>query len=705
METLRAFWMRERPAAALWIPVFFGLGVQLYFWAQVEPSGLVASIAVAAPILIWSIFWRRLRHFSLLGLAATLIALGLAAGVFRSHMVAAPILKMQTEATVEGVVREVSRTRTGRPRLVLDQLIIFGVPEAETPRRAQIALLRSGDIDGVTPGDRVSIFANLGPPGGPVEPGGFDYRRTAWFLGLGAVGYARGAPVEIAAEGVPSLPRRMALALARERARIAEGLRERLPGETGAFAAAVTVGERAGIPTASLEALRQSNLAHLLAISGLHMGLVTALVFGGARLLLALTPVANRRWRTKRIAAGIALAAAVAYLALSGASIATQRAFIMAAVALIAVMLNRPAITLRALAVAALIILAYRPESLTHVGFQMSFAATAAIIAGFDFARERGWVAGQRDQGALAQVAAYGVALLGTSLLAGAATAPFSAFHFNQMAHYGLMGNLAAVPIMGFVVAPAGVLAAVLLPVGLEGPALLVMSYGIEAILAVAVFVAGLDGAVSPVAAAPKIVLTLVAMGGLGLVIGRSALRVAGAVALVAGLGAWFAAESRPEVLIAPEGRLAGVMGADGRALDHKSSASYAASIWLRRDGDRADQETAARRWTTGVRTIRDTATLSNGWRVTLVPDRRISAEDLNARCRTRTVLIAPHARRDAEGPCVFYGRDRIRRSGALAVRSRGADVEITAAEALAGQRYWTMPGGRFGVEERLGAQ
>ncbi|MEL6795120.1 MAG: ComEC/Rec2 family competence protein, partial [Pseudomonadota bacterium] len=332
---------------------------------------------------------------------------------------------------------------------MLDDLIIFGLPEAETPRKAQIALLREGDIEDIRPGDRISIFANIGPPGGPVEPGGFDYRRTAWFLGLGAIGYARGAPVEIEAAGRPALPRRMAIALAGERARIAEGLRERLPGETGAFAAAVTVGERAGIPSASLEALRRSNLAHLLAISGLHMGLVTALVFSGARLVLSLTPIANRRWRTKRAAAGVALAAAVAYLALSGASIATQRAFIMAAVALVAVMLNRPAITLRALAVAALVILAYRPESLTHVGFQMSFAATAAIIAGFDFARERGWVAGQKERGALGKVAAYGVALLGTSLLAGLATAPFSAFHFNQISHYGLLGNLAAVPIMG----------------------------------------------------------------------------------------------------------------------------------------------------------------------------------------------------------------------------------------------------------------
>ena len=151
------------------------------------------------------------------------------------------------------------------------------------------------------------------------------------------------------------------------------------------------VGDRVGVSRDSTQALRDSNLAHLLAISGLHMGLATALLFGASRLILALLPIPARRWRIKAIAAGIALAGAFAYLVLSGMSIATQRAFIMVAVALIAIMLNRPPITLRALTVAALLILTLRPESLTHVGFQMSFAATAAIIAGFEWARQRGW--------------------------------------------------------------------------------------------------------------------------------------------------------------------------------------------------------------------------------------------------------------------------------------------------------------------------
>ena len=175
------------------------------------------------------------------------------------------------------------------------------------------------------------------------------------------------------------------------RAALSVGIRSQLEGEEGAFAAAVIVGDRVGVSRDSTQALRDSSLAHLLAISGLHMALATALLFGASRLILALLPIPARRWRIKAIAAGIALAGAFAYLVLSGMSIATQRAFIMVAVALIAIMLNRPPITLRALTVAALLILTLRPESLTHVGFQMSFAATAAIIAGFEWARQRGW--------------------------------------------------------------------------------------------------------------------------------------------------------------------------------------------------------------------------------------------------------------------------------------------------------------------------
>ncbi|MEM7523383.1 MAG: ComEC/Rec2 family competence protein [Pseudomonadota bacterium] len=697
-ELLIDLWRDERPAFPLWAPVFVGLGVQIYFWLPAEPSGWLFSGLFAAPVILWAGFWKRLQGHWLFALAVVLIALGFALGGARARLVEAPVLSASIDATIEGTIRSVGQTSSGRPRLVLDELVIFGREAETTPERAQIALQKQADLGDLTAGERISIFAQVGPPGGPVEPGGFDYRRTAWFLSLGAVGYAHGPPVRIDDGAAPGLMRRLSIGLARVRSDIAAGLRARLPGETGAFAAAVTVGERSGITRESVEALRESNLAHLLAISGLHMGIVTALVFGAARLILAAIPFTGRRWRTKRIAAGIALIAAVGYLCLSGASIATQRAFVMAAVALVAVIANRPAITLRALAVAALIILVLRPESLTHVGFQMSFAATAAIIAGFDYSRARGWSGRVTEGGLGARFAGYVLALAATSLLAGLATAPFAAFHFNRVAHYGLIANLAAVPTMGMWVAPSALIAAALAPFGADGIALAVMGRGIEAILWVARGVASLPGATSPVAAGPPIVLTLITFGGLALCLGRDKLKAAGLVVAVLGFVVWGAATTRPDVLIAPNARLIGVDGPQGRSLDHAKTQSYAARIWLQRDGDGAEQAVAAERggFTKG-RGVSET-TLANGWRIVVLRSRRLKAEDIEAACAPRTLVLAPRAPRGgapaSSGACLILTGETLRGVGALALDLDGDGRRITTAATRAGSRVWTGSSG-----------
>lgn len=704
MDRLKTLLMAERMAFPLWTPVILGFGVQIYFWLRMEPAIWTLIWAPILPVLIWAVGWRQLRHVWLLGAVLLLIGSGFALSGLRAHLVAAPVLTEQADATVEGTIRELSRTRTGRPRLVLDDLTIYGTARLDTPRRAQIALLREVDVAGLVPGDRVSVFTHLGPPGGPVEPGGFDFRRDAWFKGLGAIGYARGAPVVIAAERTPGILRKASLRLARLRANISAALRAELPGETGAFAAAVIVGDRAGISNDSTEALRASNLSHLLAISGLHMGLVTALMFGAARLILAAIPLTGRRWRTKRIAAVIALVAASAYLLLSGASVATQRAYIMAFVALVAIMLNRPAITLRALAVAALVILVIRPESLVQVGFQMSFAATAAIIAGFDYARAQGWTDRFTGGGPGKRFVGYVVALAATSLLAGLATAPFAAFHFNRIAHYGLLANLAAVPVMGFWVAPSALVAGALAPFGLESIALHVMGRGIETIMTVARFVSGLDGATSPVRAGPGIVLALVTFGGLMLCLGRTVLRAGGFAACMAGFAIWAFIDTRPPVLIAPEGRLMGVMTPEGRALDHPKTQSYAAGSWLTGDGDNADQATAAARGGFAEGYAGSVAQLGNGWTVMNVLSRNPAPASLSELCLPLTLILAPGAMGAVDGPCeMLVGRDLLAR-GALALWPQGDDLRIVSAEDVAGDRLWTGSLKRAEARAALGA-
>ena len=264
-----------------------------------------------------------------------------------------------------------------------------------------------------------------------------------------------------------------------------------MPGAAGGFAAAILTGDRSGVDVAHLEDLRNSNLAHLLAISGLHMGLLTGFVFAALRFVMALWPGFALRVPTRKLAALGALAAGAFYLALSGGNVATQRAYVMVAVMFVAVLLDRRAISLRSVAIAAVVVLVLRPEALVQAGFQMSFAATVALVAIFRALNDDGtW----RERVPRWAMPIASVALC--SVVAGVATAPIAAASFNRLVEYGLLANLAAVPLMGLVIMPAGVVAAVLAPFGLEGLALGVMAPAIEWILMVARFVANLDGAV-----------------------------------------------------------------------------------------------------------------------------------------------------------------------------------------------------------------
>lgn len=689
MDRLKALWMQERPAFPLWVPVLIGIGVQIWFALTGEPPLWLFPVSLGAALALTILFWRgdRMRLFCI---ALLLLALGFSAAGLRARMVAAPVLGGPIDAVVEGVVREITRTATGRPRLVLDRPYIFSVASARTPARVQVSLQKELHLEGITPGSRVSVYARLGPPGGPSEPGGFDFRRNAWFKSLGGIGFARGAPVVIGADEAPGLFRQFSILISSIRASISAGIRAQLPGEAGAFAAAVTVGDRAAVSKEATEALRHSNLAHLLAISGLHVGLVTGLVFGASRLFLAAIPYTAQHWRTKQIAAFVALLASTGYMLLSGASVATERAWIMAMVALVAIMIGRPALTLRALAVAAIAILIFRPESLTQVGFQMSFAATAAIIAGFDFAREKGLLTWLREGGRGRQILGYLLALAGTSLLAGLATAPFSAFHFNRVANYGLIANLAAVPIMGFWVAPFALISAALAPLGLENAPLTAMGWGIDAIMVVARFVSGLEGATRGVAAAPDIVLTLISLGGLGLCLGRSLMRWSGAALILAGLLIWLTVDTRPELLIAPEGRLMGLRGPEGRALDHPKTQSYTAGAWLTRDGDDADQKTAAARGGSEKGYVGSVAILSNGWRVANVLAKKPSPVRLEKLCEAKTLLIVPRARGEVSGACQILVGPELLRLGAFSVIPEGSDIRIHSSAEAAGDRLWT---------------
>ncbi|MBT8409737.1 MAG: ComEC/Rec2 family competence protein, partial [Alphaproteobacteria bacterium] len=485
---------------------------------------------------------------------------------------------------VEGRIVAIDRSQSGAVRLTLDRVVLFNTPPDRTPERVRISL--HGE-DGIAPEPGLTVLstAHLSPPGGPVEPGGFDFRRHAWFQGIGAIGYTR----------LPLMglrPPDRGLGITKMRRAIAGRVQAGLPGAVGGFGAAILTGDRSGLTPDTLFALRASNLAHLLAISGLHMGLLAGFVFATLRLAALAARIDGRS--AKRAAAIGALLAAFGYLLISGGNVATERAFIMVAVALTAVLFDRRALSLRAVALAATIVLLLRPEALLGPGFQMSFAATTALVVVF----RQIWPELPTAPAKLKWTRPV-LALVVSSAVAGAATAPVGLAHFNQVAHYGLPANLLSVPLMGLLVIPAGVVALCLMPLGWEAPALWVMGRGLAWIDSVANWISELPGAVGHVPSAPPQVLPLLALGALLCALWQGRTRFVGVPVMAAGLAIWGMAE-RPDVLISEDGRLVGVMSPGGRALSKPKGQGFVALSWLENDGDPASQEDAALRWTSG---------------------------------------------------------------------------------------------------------
>ena len=668
--------LAQRGRLILWVPICLGLGIGGWFALRVEPGqaaylacglGALALLALgrlageAAAPLLW-------------GLALVLCG-ALLAGA-RAHSVTAPVLGFRYYGPVEGRIIDIDRSVSDKPRLTLDRVVLSDVRPGRTPERVRVSLHGDQGFIEPEPGLTVILTGHLSPPSGPVEPGGFDFRRMAWFERLGAVGYTRTPLLAIA----PAEEGRAGLAIFRWRMALSQGVQARVSGSEGAFIAAILTGDRSGLPQEELDALRGSNLAHLLAISGLHMGLLTAVVFGIVRLCLAAIPWVALRWPLKKIAAVVALAAGAAYLALSGGNVATVRAYIMASVVLVAVLLERRAISLRTVAIAATLVLAITPEALAGAGFQMSFAATTALVAAF--AAWRDSQLGPR----LPRWTAPVVGLVLSSGVAGAATAPFGAAHFNTISDYGLLANLLSVPLMGSVVMPAAVAAAVLWPLGLEGLALEAMRLGTAWILTVARWVAGLEGAVSRVPAPGPEVLPLLCFGALFWLLWQGRWRHLGVVPILAACFCWVTVE-RPAVLVSESGTLVGVMTSEGRALSRPRGDGFAARVWLENDGDPADQGQAAARvapWSEGRLSLGE-ATLvhATGRAVDALPDV----------CRPDEIWVLGRARAASPtGGCAVFDPEALRAVGALAIHLDGERAVIVTATDRSGRRLWNTP-------------
>ncbi len=657
----------------LFLPVFMATGIGLWFRLPTEPGQGVYAALGAAGLGLALLAWRGPWALRPPAVALAAVMVGALACGLRVWMVASPMLAAPYYGPIQGRIIDIDRSQTDAVRLTLDQVVLSEIPPDQTPATIRISL--RGEVKTYQPGATVLTTARIAAPEAASEPDGFDFRRMAWFQQLGAVGYTPN-PVVIWAEPGP-----YEAWINRIRAYLSQAITDRVPGDAGAFASGSLTGDRSGISAQVVADLRNSSLAHLLAISGMNMAFIVAFVFGLVRYGLALVPVLALRIEAKKIAAVIAFFVAAFYLALSGANVATARAFLTVSIMLGAVLLDRRAITLRSVAISALALMLWAPESLLEPGFQMSYAATIALIAGFSPVER--WMKAKK----LPWIAEAVGLLVATSVLAGVATAPYAAATFNRTAPWGLVANLMTVPVMSLVMG-GGAVALVLAPVGLAGPALWVMGKASAWILFVAHWVSGWGGAVTPVPQPGPWVIPLMTLGGLWLVIWAGRGKLWGLAPIAMGLVLWGLVE-RPVLLISSDGVLAGVMGPEGRALSSSRGAGFAAEAWLSDDGDLADPKAAALRPGMEGAKSQDRSFAVAGLKGVILQGKG-AADRVAAACKAADLVILPLSFGPApvQGPCRMVDATLLARSGALGSRVVPGGLVLIPVRAQA--RVWT---------------
>ena len=666
-----------------WVAVVMGCGVAIWFAMGQEPglgsyalAGLILALGVA--LGLWGPELGRPLAFGVAALAAGWIAAGI-----RAHAVDAPMLGFRYYGPVEGRIVGIDRSQSDALRLTLDQVVLREVQPDSTPARVRVSLQGDQPWLEPAPGQVVILTASLAAPEGPVEPGGFDFRRMAYFDRLGAVGYTR-TPVLLLEE-----PEGGALPIDRLRRYLTAGMLQHMEGQPGAFAAGAMTGDRSAITSDTVQALRDSSLAHLLAISGMNMAFLTAFVFALFRYGLALVPYVALRVNTKKVAAVVSLGVAAFYLLLSGANVATERAFIMIAVFLGAVLLDRRALTLRSVAVAGVILLAAKPESLMEPGFQMSFAATIALIVGF--AALDGSIYRQK----LPRWAMPVFTLVLSSVIGGFATAPYAAAHFNRFTDYGLLANLMTVPVMGAVIMPAGAVAALLAPLGLAWLPLWFMEQGARWILFVAHWIAGLDGAVTAIPGPGPWVLPMLTLGVIWFILWPGWVRWLGSAPVILAFGLWAMAE-RPLLLVSGDGKLLGLAGPEGRALSVARGGGFAAENWLENDGDLAGQKLAAAR--EGFSGPRGERWFQIGDLKAVGLSGKGALSALGPACATGALVILAEVAEPAPQACRLIDTKTLRATGPLAIWQDDQGLRIK--PTMTARRLWSAQSDGFTLPE-----
>jgi len=675
--------VRQSGTFFLWSPVCLMAGIWGYFALPREPSSWTfAALLLLLALLIWLVRLRR-------GLVATILLLallGFSLAKLRTEWVANPAIRAPTgEVMLTGAVEDFELRGPKRAAVVLRILALEGKGVTRLPSLARLTL--SGTTR-LRPGQVIKAKAQLFPLPSPVIPGGYDHGRTLWFQGIGATGRLYG---DITSEGSDASWRlRFKAAVQDLRDAIGERIRAVIPPERSGVAEALITGERGSIPREVNDSLQTSGLAHILSISGLHMTLVAGMCFWLVRAVLALSPALATSYPIKKWAAVAGLAMGFAYMILADASVATQRSYIMLAVMFIAILCDRPALSLRNLAIAALIILVAFPEASLSASFQMSFLAVMGILAFHEVWSK--WLKEEEPAyGPVGRLWRWGyhglLAVAFTSLAAGGLSSIAAVYHFGRLAPYGLIANLLAFVAMSFVMTMA-LISVLAMPLGLEAWPLRAMDWGLIWVQGVSDRVASLPEAQGMVPTLPLPSAILLGLAAIVLCLTRGPMRGAALlVSVISFVFIWL--REVPDIHVEATAKTMAARGAEGDMVPVQARRGrFAVSQWLRLEGDEALPAEATRRpgWTC----VEDVCRASvEGRRVVYVgkeepamalpcaeADILVTAFPLRGRCRSVKLRI---------------DRFSVWRKGAHALYIDGDAIRMETARDLQGERPWVI--------------
>ncbi len=576
----------------LFIPVFIAAGVALWFSLPVTPSHwLLLGLAISVAAMAGALFYRPGATSAVLK-ASAFVLLGMLLADWETRRVATTILDTPATTTIAGTVERRELDARGNWRYVV-ALQSTSAPKLSRPPE-RVSLVSRSRHEAIGIGQTISGKARLSPPSGPALPGLNDFAFASFFDGIGATGYFYGPPKTVAAtpgeQGTKAWLQSADSWLYKLRSQIAQRICNLIGGDAGAFAASIVTDERRAISGETMEALRVSGLAHIVAISGLNMALAAGIFFVGMRTIFSLFPGFSQRWPVKKISAFAALLMTLAYYLISGFAVSAERAWLMMSIMLIAVLVDRPSISLRNVALSAIVIIVLSPHEVMGPSFQMSFAATLALVSGYAFwsrwrgERERLVISSPPWWLSVSQKAATiigGVVI--TSLIGGISTAIYSIEHFHRITTYGLAANLAAMPVMSLIVMPFALVGMLLMPFGLDAPFLKVMGYGMAMVIEIAKTVSSWGGDTT-IGRQNGWFLGVSTAGFLIIALLRTRLALIGLPLIAAGFIMLVTEQwrSKPDLLIYEDGSLVALLSADAVATTKPRASGFIYDQWAR---------------------------------------------------------------------------------------------------------------------------